>query len=173
VKGFFSFPNPVNEAAARTVALCVLVMAVVALLTSWAWILVPLAYGFVARVLAGPKISPLGRFAVDVAVPRYRRIPVLARWERFVPGPPKRFAQLIGALFTVCALVLWLTVGWSVARWLLVPLVIAAGLEGIFAYCVGCTLFGWLMRAGVVPESVCAECADLGARRSRAGQSTP
>jgi hypothetical protein len=171
VSGFFSFPNPVNDAAARTVALGVLAMAVLALATGWAWLLIPLAYGFVARVLAGPKISPLGRFAVDVAAPRYHHVPILARWERFVPGPPKRFAQFVGALFTCGALVLWLSVGWVAARWLLVPLVAAASLEGLFGYCVGCTAFGWLIRAGVVPDSVCAECGDLSARYERASKS--
>ena len=37
----------------------------------------------------------------------------------------------------------------------------AAGLESIFGYCVGCKIFGLLMRLGVVPATVCAECADI------------
>ena len=37
----------------------------------------------------------------------------------------------------------------------------AAGLESIFGYCVGCKIFGLLMRVGVVPETVCLECADI------------
>jgi len=28
-------------------------------------------------------------------------------------------------------------------------------------YCLGCTVFGWLMRRGVIPEKICVECADL------------
>ncbi len=36
MKKFFSFPNPVNDAAARTVALGVLTMAIVALATNTA-----------------------------------------------------------------------------------------------------------------------------------------
>jgi hypothetical protein len=47
-------------------------------------------------------------------------------------------------------------------------LVVAAGLESIFGYCLGCKVFGLLMRAGLVPESVCAECADISARLSTA-----
>jgi hypothetical protein len=42
MKRFFSFPNPVNDAAARTVALGVVTMAVVALVTNTAWLLIPL-----------------------------------------------------------------------------------------------------------------------------------
>jgi len=172
VKRFFSFPNPVNEAAARTVALGVVAMSVLALLTNWAWILIPLTYGFVARVLAGPKISPLGRFAVDVAVPRFHRYPTLAAWERFVPGPPKRFAQGIGVAFTLTATVLWLSVSWDLARWFLLPLVVAASLEGFAAICLGCIVFGWLIRLGVVPDAVCAECGDLSLRYRAPDQMT-
>src|SRR5579863_8929189 len=105
MKRFFSFPNPVNDAAARTVALGVVMMSVVALATNTAWLLIPLTYGFVARVAAGPKISPLGQFAVRIAAPR------LTRWTRFVPGPPKRFAQAMGVAFSGAATIVWLSVG--------------------------------------------------------------
>ena len=64
------FPNPVNEVAARVVAGGVVAMAIAFLVTGQGWILVPLAYGFVARVLTGPRLSPLGQFATRVAAPR-------------------------------------------------------------------------------------------------------
>lgn len=92
--GFFSFPNPVNEVAARTVAAGVVLMGLAVAVLGWGWVLVPLTYGFVARVLAGPRLSPLGQLAVKVVAPR------LARHEQLVPGPPKRFAQGIGVLFS-------------------------------------------------------------------------
>ena len=163
MKRLFSFPNPVNDAAARTVALGVLTMALVALVGDVRWMMVPLTYGFVARVLAGPTLSPLGQFATRVAGPR------LDAWRREVPGPPKRFAQGIGAALTLVTTVVWLSVGWSTARWILVPLIGAACLEGLFGYCVGCAIFGQLMRIGVVPPSVCAECGDLRKRYAAAG----
>ena len=34
----------------------------------------------------------------------------------------------------------------------------------IFGYCLGCKMFALLMRVGVIPASVCAECADVGRR---------
>jgi hypothetical protein len=163
MKRFFSFPNPVNDAAARSVALGVVAMSVTALATNWAWILWPLTYGFLARVAAGPKISPLGQFAVRVSGPR------LTRWKKDVPGPPKRFAQAMGLGFTLVATIVWLSVGWSAARWILVPLIGAASLEGFLGLCLGCTVFGWLIRAGVIPDSICAECGDLSARYAAAG----
>jgi uncharacterized protein DUF4395 len=158
MKSFFSFPNPVNDAAARTVALGVWTMAVIALVANTPWLLIPLTYGFAARVAAGPKISPLGQFAVRVMAPR------LTNWQRFVAGPPKRFAQAMGLAFTGSATIVWVTAGWSDARWILVPLILAATLEGFFGYCVGCTVFGWLMRRGVIPEEICVECADISRR---------
>jgi len=158
MKSFFSFPNPVNDAAARSVALGVWTMAVIALVANTPWLLIPLTYGFVARVAAGPKISPLGQFAVRVMAPR------LTKWQKSVPGPPKRFAQAMGLAFTGAATIVWLSAGWNDARWILVPLIFAATLEGFFGYCLGCTVFGWLMRRGVIPEKICVECADLSRR---------
>jgi hypothetical protein len=163
VKNFFSFPNPVNDASARSVAIGVVALSVITFATGQAWLLILLTYGFAARVAAGPKISPLGWFAVHVSGPR------LKSWEKFVPGPPKRFAQSMGLAFSLAALLTWLSAGWLDARWILLPLIAAASLEGFAGYCMGCTVFGWLMRAGVVPESVCVECADLSARYRRAG----
>ncbi len=45
-------------------------------------------------------------------------------------------------------------------------LVVAAGLEAFAGYCLGCQAFAMLMRAGIIPESVCAECRDLRGRRA-------
>ena len=163
MKRLLSFPNPVNDAAARTVALGVVAMALVALVGDVRWMMVPLAYGFLARVLTGPTLSPLGQFATRVAGPR------LSSWRREVPGPPKRFAQGIGAVLTLVTIVVWLSASWSVARWILVPLIGAASLEGFFGYCVGCAIFGQLMRFGIVPPSICAECGDLRKRYAAAG----
>ena len=156
----FSFPNPVNEKAARVVAGVVALTAIVTLALSAYWLLIPLAYGFWARVLTGPTLSPLGRFATRVAAPRLGE-------PRYVPGPPKRFAQGMGAAITTTAAVLALGFGAAAATdALLVLLVAAATLESVFAFCVGCQVFALLIRAGLVPERVCADCADIGRRRT-------
>ena len=152
---FFSFPNPVNDAAARTVGFGVVVMSLAAIWLNQPWLLIPLTYGFVARVAAGPKLSPLGWFAVNIAAPR---LPAL---EKFVPGPPKRFAQAIGAAFTISASIVTLTAGFSAGRWVLVPLIAAASLEAFLGYCLGCAIFARLMKWGIIPESVCEDCADI------------
>ena len=159
----FSFPNPVNEKAARVVAGVVLITVLVILATGAYWLLIPLAYGFWARVLAGPTLSPLGWTAQNVIAPKLGP-------KKPVAGPPKRFAQGMGAAMATLALILWLIVGSHAATDVVLGLfVVAAGLESIFGFCVGCRVFGLLMRLGLVPDDVCAECADLSGRLRAAG----
>jgi hypothetical protein len=159
----FSFPHPVNEKAARVVAGAVMVVALVILATSAYWLLVPLAYGFWARVLTGPTLSPLGQLATRVVAPRLGA-------PKYVAGPPKRFAQAMGATITTAAAILALGFDETTAAGvLLVMLVVAAGLESIAGYCLGCQIFGVLMRAGIVPDDVCVECANIGHRRGASG----
>ena len=162
MRTLFSFPNPVNEKAARVVAGVVLICALVILATGFYWLLIPLAYGFWARVLTGPTLSPLGWTAQNVIAPRLGE-------RKPVPGPPKRFAQGMGAAFSTAALVSALVIGdHAVADALLVLLSVAAALESLLAICLGCEVFGLLMRIGVIPEEVCAECADIRVRMRRA-----
>ena len=58
MRDVFSFPTTINEKAARVVAGVVALTALIALVTGAYWLLVPLAYGFWARVLTGPTLSP-------------------------------------------------------------------------------------------------------------------
>jgi hypothetical protein len=158
MREFFSFPNPVNDKAARTVAAVVLAGVILTLITGWYWLLVPIAYGFWARVLAGPKLSPLGWLAMNVIGPRLGE-------KKFVAGPPKRFAQGLGTVMSSLALTLGLVLGdHTAADVVLVLLIPAAGLESIFGYCLGCKAFAILMRLGLIPDEVCAECADISGR---------
>lgn len=98
----FSFPDPVNEVSARLVAAGVVLMVLTILVFDQRWLLVVLAYGFVARVLTGPTLSLLGQLVTRIVTPR---LPVA---PKPVPGPPKRFAQGMGAAFSVGATVLGL-----------------------------------------------------------------
>jgi hypothetical protein len=157
---FFTFPNPVNETAARIVAGGVVLLSVLTLATQWWVLLIPLAYGFIARVASGPRFSPLGLLATKVIAPH---LP-----SKLVPGPPKRFAQGIGAVVTTSAAVLHFGVGADMAVVVLLGMmVVFATLESVFAICVGCKIFAVLMRAGIIPERVCEECADISRRLAR------
>ena len=152
LSGVFSFPLTINEKAARVVAGVVAITGVIALATGAYWLFVPLAYGFWARALTGPTLSPLGQLATRVVAPRLGA-------PRYVSGPPKRFAQGMGAAITTAGVVAWLAGAETLCVVLLVLLVIAATLESVFALCIGCKVFAVLMRVGVVPQSVCERCA--------------
>jgi hypothetical protein len=157
----FSFPDPVNEYAARSVAAGVVVLCVLVLALGRTWVLVPLCYGFWARTLTGPTLSPLGQLATRVVAPRLSRTP------RPVPGPPKRFAQGMGTAFSTTAVVLWFGFGLGTATAVVVGLLAtAAFLESAFGICLGCIVFARLMRLGIIPASTCEACADLSRRSS-------
>ena len=154
MRDLFSFPNPVNETSARLVAGAVAVLCVLTVAFQQGWLIPVLAYGFLARVLAGPTLSPLGLLSTRVVTPRLR-----VR-HRYSPGPAKRFAQGVGALFTVSATLLYYGAGQETAAFALVAIVaVFATLEAAFGLCVGCKAFFLGMRLGLVPAAVCEDCA--------------
>lgn len=161
LRRLFDFPDPVNELAARTVAACVVVLTVAYVATGWLPLLAFLVYGFWARVLTGPTLSPIGRLATRVVAPALEARGVRAHYS---PGPPKRFAQGVGTAMSSVALILHLAGSTTAAAVVVAGITVAATLESVFAYCLGCTMFGWLMRAGLISESVCEACADLSKR---------
>jgi hypothetical protein len=154
--GVFSFPNPVNEVSARLVAAGVVVLALATIVFNLPWLTLLIAYGFIARAAAGPRFSPLGLLVTKVLTP------ALPFQEKLVPGPPKRFAQAIGVVFSVTAAVLAVGLGLTTAAYVVLGiLAFFAFLESALGLCVGCRVFAVLMKVGVIPEAVCEECNDL------------
>ncbi len=154
--GLFSFPHPVNEVSARIVAGTVVVLSLLTIVFDLPWLTAVIAYGFVARVLTGPTLSPLGQVVTRWVTPRLPFEP------KFVPGPPKRFAQGIGAVFSVTAAVLALGYGDTDSAYVVLGLLaVAAGLEAVFALCLGCKVFALLIKTGLIPQQVCARCVSV------------
>lgn len=154
MRRLLSFPDPVNEVSARLVATGVAALAAAFLVTRQPLLLALLCYGFWARALTGPTLSPLGQLVTRVVTPALGR-------ERLVPGPPKRFAQAVGAALSTAAVALWL-LGQGSAGWILVSMILgAASLEAAFAFCIGCKIFALLIRAGVLPARVCERCVSV------------
>lgn len=150
VRRLFSFPDPVNETSARVVAAGVLLEAALFFVVRDGWALAPLVYGFAARVLTGPTLSPLGQFATRVVTPR------LHVAHRYVPGRPKRFAQGMGLAFTGGAAIAW-SLGVPELSYVLIGLlVVAATLEAVFAICLGCIVYRFLWE--------CEDCTDISER---------
>lgn len=151
---FLTFPNPVNEYAARSVAGMVVVLSAATVVFQTPWLLWPLALGFIARVASGPRFSPFGLLATRVIAPRLGA-------PKLVPGPPKRFAQAIGATLSVVALIAFY-LGAPTVSWVVVGMItVAAFLESAFGFCLGCVIFGRLQAIGVIPVSVCEACNDI------------
>lgn len=162
MRTLFSFPDPVDEVSARLVAAGVMALCL-AVLAGATWLIAPLAYGFVARVATGPTLSPLGQLVTRGVTPR------LAVAPRLVPGPPKRFAQGIGATLSVTAAVAHFALASTGPALVAVAVIlVAATLEAVAGVCLGCWLFARLIRAGVIPERVCVACSDLSTRSTAA-----
>ncbi len=148
-----------NNKAARLVAGAVALLSVLGLATGWSWLLIALAIGFWLRVAAGPRLSPLGFAAVRIAS---RLGP-----PELTPGPPKRFAQTIGAFTTTIGAILVFAFGIDAAGTVVFAIMaVFATLESVFSLCVGCKMFAALMRLGIIPEEVCEACADISLRRA-------
>jgi hypothetical protein len=163
LRSLMQFPNPVNETSARLVATGVVAQAIVFLVVREWWVLVPLTYGFLARVSTGPTLSPLGQFVTRVATPAveaqlHSRDPEFH--SRQVPGPPKRFAQAIGLGFTASASLAWAFDAPGVALVLIAMLAVAATLEAAFAICLGCIAYSAIWG--------CADCDDISDRLRQA-----
>lgn len=168
VRSLFSFPHPVDEVSARLVAGGVVMLAIETVWLRQDWLIAVLAYGFVARVLTGPTLSPLAQLVTRVVTPR------LGLSFRPSPGPAKRFAQGVGAVLSLTAAVLALGYGADRAAYTLVGVLTGfAFLEAAFGLCAGCKVFALLMRAGVVPERICADCADIWSRTRPRGLADP
>lgn len=119
----------------------------------------PLTYGFAARVLTGPTLSPLGQLSTRIITPKIRRPP------EFSPGPPKRLAQGMGLAISGTALTLTYGLGRRKAGYaVLTALIGDASLEAFAGICLACKMFPALVRLGLAPEDACAECADLTTR---------
>ena len=160
VSDFFTFPELINEVSARLVASGVLILSICSLLliiygNNMSYVLlVMLIYGFLARVSSGPKVSPLALLVTKIIVPK------LNFREKIVPGPPKRFAQGIGLVFSLL-ITGFLIVGLiNVSITLLLILITFASLEAFIGFCAGCKVFKLMMNIGLIPEDVCEKCAN-------------
>jgi hypothetical protein len=154
----FAFPNPVNEYAARVTAGLVVLLALATAATGSVWGLLAIAVGFWLRLLFGPRVSPLALLSVKVITPRLGKV-------KLVPGPPKRFAQGMGAFVSTAALLLFLAGAVPAAWTVLGILIVAASLEAFLGFCLGCVIFGFLQRLGLVPAEVCEACNNVSLRR--------
>lgn len=156
------YPEIVNENISRLIAASVVFFAAFAIFINhvgFYWVslgcTVYLAVSFLLRTLWGSKIEPVAKF-FSGKLQNFISIPV-----KLVPGPPKRFAQSIGLIFSVTGLIFLLTGLVTYFSITLGVLAFFAFLESAFAFCAGCKIFGFLIDWGIVPEEVCERCHQL------------
>ena len=140
-----TFPNPVNEVAARLVAAGVVLLSVAILITGQTWLLGPARLRVRGQGARRPPLQPARPVVTQVVVPRLGRAEAGARpAEALRPGHRRhalgraRSSPHCSAPTTLAAVLVGL-------------ITVAATLESVFALCIGCKLFALLMRAGVVP----------------------
>ena len=155
------FPRVVDDVTVRLIAAVVLVLAVLALVTHQWWIYAVLALDFTLRAALGPRVSPLAQLVQRAVRPGAcaeaadgRAAQALRRGDRRRPDR-RRDRPLAAARHPV-----------RHRRGPGTVMVIFPALEAVLGLCVGCRVFGLLMRLGVVPEEICLECADISLRNS-------
>jgi hypothetical protein len=103
------------------------------------------------RVWRGSRFSPFARLALCLS----------EKHPTEIPGLPKRFAQLLGALLLSISTLLFI-LGWQTAALAAVVLLLfLALLEAAAGICLGCIAFANMMRRGWIPESLCQRCAPI------------
>ena len=154
LKSIFSFPETINEYAARIVAGFIVIMALAYLHSHNIYLLAFMAYGFLARVVAGPSLSPIALLVTKIIIPK------MGNPYAECPGPPKRFAQLVGLIFTSSAFYFIISGELITAYLLIGVLALFASLESIMGFCAGCWFFKQMMKWGWIPQRVCKKCKD-------------
>lgn len=147
--GFLYFPDTINANAARVVAIEIVLFSVLCIvfqdMTVQKWAVLALAIDNALRLVGGGGVSVLGMIAA---------LTVSGVRPRLVAGPPKQFAAFCAFFLSTMA------AGFYIAGMTLPGLVIlavlsfAAFLEGVFDFCLGCWIFGFLFEYGLVRSDV-------------------
>ena len=146
------FPEQLDENAVRATAVFVFLTALLGIFTGSWLVLAFLAYEFLARLVYGPGIS----FQAFLA--RHLIVKPMHRPFRATPGAPKRFAQFVGTVFSVSALISLLLGEVVLAQALLGVLAFFSLLEFSVGFCAACFLFAQAIRLGLVSEKYCEVC---------------
>lgn len=150
-----NFPEIVNENAARIIAVFVFIFVLLSLNFSELYFVFVLLAGFFLRMMYGPKYSLTAKIVLNFI------IPLLKIADKPAPGPPKRFAQSIGFLFSILASLFLLLKFQNAYNLTLLVLGFFSFLESVFGFCAGCFVFGLLMKLGVIPEEICERCNNI------------
>ena len=150
-KPLFWFPETVNAYAIRIAGvLTCLISFAAAILVYWfswgAFLAYALAFDFLLRILGGSCLSPIGRLSCLLGACFGTKPRV---------GRPKQFASLCGFTFAFLGSIFYAIplYGFNVAGSVVLGmLAMACGMEGFLDYCVGCTIFKYGVKLGVISK---------------------
>ncbi len=97
------------------------------------WLII-LLYDFSVRIAGYPKLSPV--FLLSRSL-----VNILSLKSHKVDAGPKEFAAKIGLIFIVAALAAYLLGYIYTSIYIILMLAVCAGLEAVFAFCVGCEIY--------------------------------
>ena len=144
----FWFPGQVNGKAVRCTGILTCLAATACVVAShlapWGGrISYGLALDFAARVLAGSRLSVLGRAAAPLALclePEPRA------------GRPKQFASMCGLMFSLLGALFYFFELPIVGSIWIAGLAVASGMEGFLDFCLGCVFFRIGIQLGIIPK---------------------
>jgi glutaredoxin len=148
----FWYPSMVDANAGKITSIMTSFVCIIALIATTLFSWGPyVTYGITVelflRVLTGPTLSILCRIARVLALPMGNTTPRAGR--------PKQFATMFGLLVSILASISYLIpfVGHTMVGSVFVGLLaIALEIDGIFDYCLGCTIFKWGVKLGIISK---------------------
>jgi len=150
----FSYPHPVNEWESRAQSLLIAITAMIVLILGAArpdvycwWLYAWLVYGYLVRTLCGPRFDPQAWLVVLVVGP-------LLPMPVYVPGPPKRFAQLFCLTVSSIALICYVTEHKNPSYFLISFLCVLTTLQSIHTVCAGCFVWHLIVLTDFMPPEV-------------------
>lgn len=149
----FYFPEVVDSNVIRLTAIQVVTICIIGIVARknvWShYLILGLVMDNLARLFFGTGPSPLGQLARCVAVflkPSFR------------PGIPKQFAIFCGTFMSVVAAIFLFTTGFDpeeiIPSIFLAVYAFLALLECSIDFCMGCVMFGWMVKLHILPKEV-------------------
>lgn len=100
-------------------------------------------FDYTSRLFFGGKVSLLGNSAAALG-------PVVFDPKETEPGNPKQFATLCGVMFSTMATAAHFSGNTDAGAMVAGALMCAAGMEGLFDFCLGCQFYGMGVKMGLI-----------------------
>lgn len=133
----------VNESKVRIIAFMVLLLAVAFLVTNSWLVIALLLFDFILRAFNYNSYSALGIISgVIVKQFKFKNKPV--------DRAPKRFAAIVGVVFSTLILVALIADLLTISKIITVVLIVFAALESFVGFCAGCYVYSLLKRLKLI-----------------------